>query len=156
MKLTKITAFGIFTLLFAFSILSCKNEVVNKSSAVDELKKMERLQVQGILEKDSSMIRKILANDVIVNAPSNSVVDLNMAMEALKLGYIDYTSYEQKIDEIKIIENIGIVMGLETVMPTGLTGKAGTTEKRRFTDIWMYKNNQWVMIARQATNISIE
>ena len=47
-------------------------------------------------------------------------------------------------------------MGLETVMPTGLTGKAGTTEKRRFTDIWMYKNNQWVMIARQATNISIE
>lgn len=156
MKLTKITVFGIFTLLFAFSILSCKNEVVNKSSAVDELKKMERLQVQGILEKDSSMIRKILANDVIVNAPSNSVVDLNMAMEALKLGYIDYTSYEQKIDEIKIIENIGIVMGLETVMPTGLTGKAGTTEKRRFTDIWMYKNNQWVMIARQATNISIE
>ena len=105
MKLTKITAFGIFTLLFAFSILSCKNEVVNKSSAVDELKKMERLQVQGILEKDSSMIRKILANDVIVNAPSNSVVDLNMAMEALKLGYIDYTSYEQKIDKIKIIEN---------------------------------------------------
>ncbi|MAM28432.1 MAG: hypothetical protein CMC13_05355 [Flavobacteriaceae bacterium] len=156
MKLTKITAFGIFTLLFAFSILSCKNEVVNKSSAVDELKKMERLQVQGILEKDSSMIRKILANDVIVNAPSNSVVDLNMAMEALKLGYIDYTSYEQKIDKIKIIENIGIVMGLETVMPTGLTGKAGTTEKRRFTDIWMYKNSQWVMIARQATNISIE
>ena len=156
MKLTKITAFGIFTLLFAFSILSCKNEVVNKSSAVDELKKMERLQIQGILEKDSSMIRKILANDVIVNAPSNSVVDLNMAMEALKLGYIDYTSYEQKIDKIKIIENIGIVMGLETVMPTGLTGKAGTTEKRRFTDIWMYKNNQWVMIARQATNISIE
>ena len=129
---------------------------LNKSSAVDEIRKMEQLQVQGILEKDSTVIRKILANDLIVNAPSNSVVDLNMAMEALKLGYIDYTSYEQKIDEIKIIENIGIVMGLETVMPTGLTGKAGTIEKRRFTDIWMYKNSQWVMIARQATNIAIE
>ena len=132
------------------------NEVLNKSSAVDEIRKIEQLRVQGILEKDSTIIRKILANDLIVNAPSNSVVDLNMAMEALKLGYIDYTSYEQKIDEIKIIENIGIVMGLETVMPTGLTGKAGTTEKRRFTDIWMFKNSQWVMIARQATNISIE
>ena len=156
MKLTKITALGIFTLLFAFSILSCKNEVVDKPSSVDELREMERLQVQGILEKDSTMIRKILSNDLIVNAPSNSVVDLNMAMEALKLGYIDYTSYEQKIDEIKIVENIGIVMGLEIVMPTGLTGKAGTTEKRRFTDIWMHKNSQWVMIARQATNISIE
>jgi len=132
------------------------NDDLNKSSAVDEIRKMEQLQVQGILEKDSIIIREILADDLIVNAPSNSVVDLNMAMEALKLGYIDYTSYEQKIDEIRIIENIGIVMGLETVMPTGLTGKAGTTEKRRFTDIWMYKNSQWVMIARQATNISID
>ncbi|MEP2770837.1 MAG: nuclear transport factor 2 family protein [Fulvivirga sp.] len=132
------------------------NDDLNKSSAVDEIRTLEQLQVQGILEKDSTIIREILADDLIVNAPSNSVVDLNMAMEALKLGYIDYTSYEQKIDEIRIIENIGIVMGLETVMPTGLTGKTGTTEKRRFTDIWMYKNSQWVMIARQATNISID
>lgn len=46
-------------------------------------------------------------------------------------------------------------MGLETVMPIGLTSKTGTTEKRRFTDIWMYKDNQWLMIARLATNISI-
>jgi hypothetical protein len=156
MKLTKLTQFGIFTLLFSFSIISCKNEIVDKSSATQELRQVEQLQVQGILEKDSTIIRKILANDLIVNAPSNTVVDLNMAMEALKLGYIDYTSYEQKIDEIKIIENIGIVMGLETVMPTGLTGNTGTIEKRRFTDIWMYKNNEWKMIARQATNISIE
>ncbi|WP_411766168.1 nuclear transport factor 2 family protein [Winogradskyella sp. A3E31] len=132
------------------------NDDLNTSSAVAEIKKMEQLQVQGILEKDSTIIRKILAKDLVVNAPSNTVVDLNIAMDALKLGYIDYTSYEQKIDEIRIIENIGIVMGLETVMPTGLTGKVGTTEKRRFTDIWMYKNNQWIMIARQATNISIE
>ncbi|WP_421898474.1 nuclear transport factor 2 family protein [Marinoscillum sp.] len=156
MTLTKLAQLVIFTLLFSFSIISCNNEVVDRSSALDEIREMEQLQVQGILEKDSTLLRKILANDLIVNAPSNTVVDLKMAMEALKLGYIDYTSYEQEIDEIEIIENIGIVMGLETVMPTGLTGKAGTTEKRRFTDIWMHKNNQWVMIARQATNISIE
>jgi hypothetical protein len=102
MKLTKLTQFGIFTLLFSFSIISCKNEIVDKSSATQELRQVEQLQVQGILEKDSTIIRKILANDLIVNAPSNTVVDLNMAMEALKLGYIDYTSYEQKI-EPKII-----------------------------------------------------
>lgn len=156
MKLTKPTQLGIFTLLLSFSLISCKNEIVDKSSAENEIRKMEQLQVKGILEQDSTIIRKILANDLIVNAPSNTVVDLNMAMEAFKLGYIDYSSYEQKIDEIKIIENIAIVMGLETVMPKGLTGKAGIIEKRRFTDIWMCKSTQWVMIARQATNISIE
>ena len=137
-------------------LISCKDKTINKSSAKEQIIKMEQLQVHGILEQDSIIIRKILANDLIVNAPSNTVVDLKMAMEALKLGYIDYSSYKQQIDTIKIIENIGIVMGLEIVMPTGLTGKTGTTEKRRFTDIWMYKNEQWQMIARQATNISIE
>ncbi len=156
MKLTKLPQFGIFALLLSFSIISCENKIVNKSSAVEEIRQMEQLQVQGILEQDSTIIRKILANDLIVNAPTNTVVDLNMAMDALKQGYINYSSYEQKIDEIKIIENIGIVMGLEIVIPTGLTGNVGNTEKRRFTDIWMYKNKQWQMIARQATNIFME
>ena len=156
MKLTKPTQFGIFALLLSFSIISCKNEIVGKSSAEEEIRQMEQLQVQGILKQDSTIIRKILANDLIVNAPTNTVVDLNMAMDALKQGYINYSSYEQKIDEIKIIENIGIVMGLEIVIPTGLTGNVGNTEKRRFTDIWMYKNKQWQMIARQATNIFME
>ncbi len=117
---------------------------------------MEQLQIQGILEQDSTMIRSILANELIVNAPTNTVVDLPMAMGAFKQGYINYSSYEQTIDEIKIIENIGIVMGLETVIPTGLTGNAGNKENRRFTDIWMYQNKQRQMIARQATNITIE
>jgi hypothetical protein len=156
MKLTKIHHFGIFALLLLFSIISCKSKIVNKSSAEEEIRQMEQLQVQGILEQDSTIIRKILANDLIVNAPSNTVVDLNMAMDALKQGYINYSSYEQQIDTIKIVENIGIVMGLEIVMPTGLTGNVGNTEKRRFTDIWMYKNKEWKMIARQATNIPIE
>ncbi len=156
MKLTKLPQFGIFALLLSFSIISCENKIVNKSSAVEEIRQMEQLQVQEILEQDSTIIRKILANDLIVNAPTNTVVDLNMAMDALKQGYINYSSYEQKIDEIKIIENIGIVMGLEIVIPTGLTGNVGNTEKRRFTDIWMYKNKQWQMIARQATNIFME
>ena len=154
MKPTKRGLFGILALLLLAGG-SCENNTEN-TSAADEIRLMEQLHVHGILEKDSSTLKKILAKELMVNAPSNNVVALNMALEALQLGYIDYTSYEQKIDEIKIIENIGIVMGLETVMPTGLTGPAGTVEKRRFTDIWMYQNNQWLMIARQASNISVE
>lgn len=130
--------------------------VYGQNSKEEQLRKMEQLQVQGILKQDSTIILRIMASDLLVNAPSNTVVDLKMAMNALKLGYINYSSYEQQIDTIKVIGDIGIVMGLEIVKPTGLTGNVGKTEKRRFTDVWMYKNRQWQMIARQATNISIE
>ena len=47
-------------------------------------------------------------------------------------------------------------MGFEIVIPTGLNGNVRNTEKRRFTGIWLYKNKQWQMIARQVTNISTE
>ena len=117
---------------------------------------MEQLQVQGILDQDSTIIQRINANESVVNAPSNAVVDMKMAMKALRLGYIHYSSYEQQIDTIKVIEDIGIVMGLEIMKPIGLTANAGKTVKRRFTDVWMYRNKEWQIIARQATNISIE
>lgn len=122
----------------------------------DALRKMEQLQVQGILDQDSSIMHSIMAPDLIVNAPTNSVIDASMAMKALRLGYIHYSSYQQQIDTITIVENVGIVMGLETMKPIGLTRDAGKTVRRRFTDIWLYKHNQWQMIARQATNISVE
>lgn len=86
MKLTKLTHFRIFALLLSFSISSCKNEIVNKSSAEQEIRQMERLQIQGVLEQDSTIIRKILASGLIVNAPTNTVFDLNVVMDAFKQG----------------------------------------------------------------------
>jgi hypothetical protein len=117
---------------------------------------MEQLQVQGILDQDSTIIQRIMASDLVVNAPSNTVIDANMANKAFRLGYIHYSSYQQQIDTIKVVEDLGIVMGLEIMKPIGLTVNAGKTVRRRFTDVWMYRNKQWQMIARQATNISVE
>tara|TARA_R110000868_G_scaffold194336_10_gene439753 strand:+ start:1051 stop:1521 length:471 start_codon:yes stop_codon:yes gene_type:complete len=156
MKLTKILFIGVLALFLSFSMMGCKNETVKESSAEEQIRKMEQLQVQGILDQDSTIIKRIVASGLVVNAPSNTVVGLDMAMKAFRQGYINYSSYEQQIDTIKFVEDIGIVMGLEIVKPTGLTGNVGKTEKRRFTDIWMHRNKQWQMIARQATNISIE
>jgi hypothetical protein len=130
--------------------------VYGQNPKEEQIRKMEQLQVQGILDQDSTIIQRIMASDLVVNAPSNTVIDMKMAMKALRLGYIHYSSYQQQIDTIKIVEDMGIVMGLEIMKPVGLTGNAGKTVKRRFTDVWIYRNKQWQMIARQATNISIE
>lgn len=143
-------------LISIFLLPAMAAAVYGQDSKEEQLRKMEQLQVQGVLKQDSALILKIVAKDLLVNAPSNTIVNLKMAMDALKLGYINYSSYEQQIDTIEVVDNIGIVMGLETVKPAGLTGNVGKTEKRRFTDIWMYRKKQWKMIARQATNISIE
>ncbi|MFT6865825.1 MAG: hypothetical protein ACJA08_000650 [Cyclobacteriaceae bacterium] len=56
MLLTKLFQFGIFVLLLSFSIMSCKNEILNRPSAEEEIRQMEQLQVQPLLEKYLLMI----------------------------------------------------------------------------------------------------
>jgi len=143
-------------LLLVFLIQSISLNIYGQKSKEEQIRKMEQLQVQSLLEQDSMIIQNILASDLLVNAPTNTVFDMKTVMKAFRMGYINYSSYEQQIDTIQIIDNIGIVMGLEIMKPAGLTANVGKTVKRRFTDVWMYKNKQWQMIARQATNISIE
>ena len=143
-------------LLITISLAALTITTYGQSSKTEELRKMEQLQVQGVLDQDSTILQRIMANDLVINAASNNVIGMQTAMKALRQGYIHYSSYQQEIDTIRVFENIGIVMGLEIMKPVGLTGNAGKTVKRRFTDVWMYKNQKWKMIARQATNISIE
>ena len=143
-------------LLITISLAALTITTYGQSSKAEELRKMEQLQVQGVLDQDSTILQRIMANDLVITAANNNVIGMQTAMKALRQGYIHYSSYQQEIDTIRVFENIGIVMGLEIMKPVGLTGNAGKTVKRRFTDVWMYKNQKWEMIARQATNISIE
>jgi len=65
-------------------------------------------------------------------------------------------AFERNIEKITFNENVAIVMGGETIKPQGQQINAGKTVSRRFTHVWLYKNNQWSIIARQATNIKVE
>ena len=47
-------------------------------------------------------------------------------------------------------------MRSEVIKPQGDQQNAGKTVSRRFTHVWMYKNNEWSIIAGQATIIKIE
>ena len=47
-------------------------------------------------------------------------------------------------------------MGEEKVKPQGKQNNAGKEVTRRFTNVWMYSNNNWSIIARQATIIKVE
>ncbi len=47
-------------------------------------------------------------------------------------------------------------MGEEKIKPQGKQNNAGKLVTRRFTNVWMYSNNNWSIIARQATIIKVE
>ena len=67
---------------------------------------------------------------------------------------MDY--YDRIIEKVIFANNTAIVMGNETIKPSGIAVNAGKTVKRRFTNIWIQNKKSWQLIARQSTIISIE
>ncbi len=76
-------------------------------------------------------------------------------MVLMKNGQVDLDSFKRFIDKITFTENIAIVMGYDIVHPAGKMPNAGKTVKRRYTNIWMKNKKTWLLVARQATIISI-
>lgn len=93
---------------------------------------------------------------MIVNTPANVVGTVEGTKAHLRAGDLNYLSFERNIEKITFHDNVAIVMGGETVKPQGQQMNAGKTVSRRFTHVWLSKNNQWSLIARQASIIKVE
>ena len=143
--------------LFITALLACASgAVVAQSPKETEIRGMEEMEKEAILRLDTTTMEKLWDKDLVVNSPGNNVVDKTGGMFALKNGFIHYSSYQKEIEKIMFYGDVSIVMGLETVIPIGVAPNLGKTVKRRFTNIWRQHGNSWTLVARQATNISIE
>lgn len=146
---------------FAILISSCLTGISNYASAQDqreeEIRRMETLERESVLKSDSAaLFDKIWAPTMIVNTPANVVGTVEGTKAHLRSGGLNYLSFERMIEKISFNDNIAIVMGGEVIKPQGTQVNAGKTVTRRFTHVWLYKNNSWSIIARQATIIKVE
>jgi len=120
-----------------------------------EIRKIDNEEATAVLRADLSTLEKFWADDFTVNGPNNQILKgKTNALELVKSGIIDYSSFEREHEAVLLCGDTAIMMGLETVKPKGNSPFAGQTLRRRFTNIWMKQNGQWQLIARQATIIS--
>ncbi len=107
--------------------------------------------VTAVLKRDIPAMEKLWAEQFMVNSPNNAVTPNRAAViEFVKRGMINYSSYEQQIESIRIYGDTAVVMGSETVRP--ISGPAaGQTVQRRFTNVWRKEGGTWRGIARHAS-----
>lgn len=147
-----------FGSLMTSLVLTCfSNGAFAQDSREAEIRRLENLEIHSVLKGDSTVLfDKIWSPDLIVNTPANVVGTVEGTKAQLRSGNLNYLSFERGIEKITFNDNIAIVMGSETIKPQGHQVNAGKTVSRRFTNIWLYKNNRWSIIARQATIIKVE
>lgn len=121
-----------------------------------EIRNLENLEREAVLKGDTtSLFTKYWSPNMVINTPANRVGTLEGTKIGLRTGKLDYSSFERVIEKITCIENIAIVMGHEILKPKGLNDNVGKIVTRRFTNIWMKEKDEWRIIARQSTIISV-
>lgn len=122
------------------------NETIEK-----EIRTLEKGQVDYALRNEYEAMEKQWSPDYVVNNPFNQIVKANQG--PMRKGNLTYSSFTRDIETVLFHGLTVIVMGAETVVPSGTTSDAGKTIKRRFTNVWMNTTGKWLLVARHANVI---
>ena len=148
----------LFNFLITSLFLTCiSNTVIAQDPREAEIRRLEKLERESLLKSDSAaLFGKIWSPKMVINTPANVVETIEGTKQLFRTGALNYLSFERSIEKITFNDNIAIVMGGEVIKPQGSQPNAGKTVTRRFTHVWKHSNNNWSIIARQATIIKVE
>ena len=140
------------TTVFIFATGFVSGQSVKRNDALEqEIKKLDLAHAEAILRRDVGALSKLLAEDVTTNHPSNKVVNEREGIfELIRQGVINYSSFVREPESFLFYKDMVVVMGNETLKPTGNAPGAGQTVRRRYTNIWMKKKGKWLLTVRHA------
>lgn len=142
------------TVPFFLFAITASAQIPSQDSLEALIRRIDASEAAGLLNRDSTALRKIWAHDFTVNNPRNSITRGSEEVIALiRNGIIDYSSFTREIETILFHGNTVIVMGSETLTPVNRSPFAGQTVRRRFTHFWMQRGGEWRLTARHANAI---
>jgi len=118
---------------------------------------LEAEEIKLVLERDAAGAARAMADDLAVNAPNNQVLHKPEILEHMRRQTaLQYSSVERRREAMVIRRDCVVTMGYEVVVPTGSVPNSGMTIHRRYLNVYHLDDGRWRVIARQATNISVE
>jgi hypothetical protein len=126
----------------------------DRNATESRIRELEQMETKAILDGDTNMLKKLWAPEFMVNTPRNNVSpNRDFVLSLQRAGMINYSSFSRTIENIQFHNDLVITMGNETYVPKDSLPQAGQKIKRRFTNVWIKKGDQWLQIARHASII---
>ena len=134
-------------------------EALERMSNEELVRSLDDQERVAALNRDVPALERLWSDHFVVNAPNNQVVvgrqeNLDTFVRG---GVINFSSFERRIEFVRVDGDFGVLMGLETVVPrtdvpsAGLV--AGQVIRRRFTNIWKNEGGTWRLYWRHANVI---
>jgi|SRR5688500_1675835 len=124
--------------------------------AEEKIRKLDNEQKEAYFRRDTATLLKLFSPNGIINGFSDKFETLPDILSRIRQEGNDIDYYDRIIEKVIFTHKTAIVMGNETIKPSGKAANAGKTVKRRFTNIWIPHKKSWQLVARQSTIISIE
>jgi ketosteroid isomerase-like protein len=125
----------------------------DKAAIEAEIRSLEQNEVQAVLNKDTVTLKKLWDKDYVVNNPENKIILAKTNSVDRPVLQKQKTSFTREVEKIIINGDVAISMGREVVVSMDDTPKVEQTVERRYTNIWMKKDDSWKLIARHANKI---
>ena len=142
----------LFALAAVTASFACSASDLDARNAIEAtIRKLDLAEADAVLRGDIAAVEKLWAKDMTVNNPFNQVVKANSGR--VRTGVVTYASFVRDVESVQVHGETVIAMGSETVVPSGKSVGAGTTIRRRYTNVWMKRDGTWLLTARHANVI---
>ena len=140
--------------LLALTLICYTCHLSAQDNAVEtEIRRLEQLEVQAVLQKDSAMLLKLWDAKFTVNAPNNTINFGGKTTLDRPVLRQPRASFTREVEYVTIKEMFAFSMGSETVITNDSQNKPGQPIKRRFTNIWEKQPGGWKLVGRHANVI---
>jgi len=114
-------------------------------------------ELRNIQTRDAKAMQELMHPNYMVNSPANRIVRKDQLIQMLSAGQIANEGIDRTIEAVAITGNVGVVMGREVIKPKA-TSELGQlygakTLERRFTNVFLFVDGKWRLLARQSTVI---
>lgn len=134
----------LFLSFVSFLFLS-SNLMAQTKTKENQIRKLEKEWTTLLDKKDTTALKSIWTENYVVNNAMGKIVNVNDILALIKRGHV-FPKVDRVVEKITFQDDLAIVMGSEQEH-----SKDGKIKNRRFTNIWMVKQDSWKLVARQAT-----
>src|SRR6185437_2609863 len=118
--------------------------------AEEEVRRLNAEESEAFVKKDPKTLARLWSDDLVVTNPLNKFVTRQQVLGMIESGFLVITSYDRRIEYVRVYGDTVIVAGSETVTWGGRMPNAGKAEHLRFTAVWMKQGGRWQQVARHA------
>ena len=144
---------AILVTLLALTPLAVAARAAGGDAAEQEIRRLNAQEVEALLGNDVATLKRLWSDDFVVTNPFNKFLEKQQVVTMTESGVLAFTSYDRKLEYVRIHGDTAVVAGGETVVWGGKLPTAGQTSHLRFTAIWMKRDGRWQEVARHANTI---